>query len=61
MRRHLAYVIAVTAALSATVAWAVLHDVHAAAEVTAATRIGGEMLADEQQADVELPADPPQR
>jgi hypothetical protein len=61
MKRHLAYVLAVAAALSAAVGWAVLRDANTGVSMTAAARAFLATLSDEQQATVALPADSPLR
>jgi len=61
MRRHLAYVLAVAAALSAAVGWAVLRDANTGASMTVAARAFVETLSDEQKASVVLAADSPLR
>jgi hypothetical protein len=61
MRRHLAYVMAVAAALSATMGWAVLRDANTGADLTLAARAFLDTLSAEQKATVVLPADSPLR
>ena len=61
MRRHLAYVMAVAAALSATMGWAVLRDANTGADLTLAARAFLDTLSADQKATVVLPADSPLR
>ena len=61
MRRHLAYVMAVAAALSATMGWAVLRDANTGADLTLAARAFLDALSADQKATVALPADSPLR
>lgn len=61
MRRHLAYVMAVAAALSATVGWAVLRDANTGADLTLAAQAFLGTLSADQKATVVLPADSPLR
>lgn len=61
MRRHLAYVTAVAAALSATMGWAILRDANTGADLTVAARAFLGTLSAEQKATVVLPADSPLR
>ena len=61
MRRHLAYVMAVAAALSATMGWAVLRDANTGADLTLAARTFLDTLSADQKATVVLPADSPLR
>ncbi len=61
MRRHLAYVMAVAAALSATMGWAILRDASTGADLTLAARAFLDTLSADQKATVVLPADSPLR
>jgi len=61
MRRHLAYVMAVAAALSATMGWAVLREANTGADLTLAARAFLDALSADQKATVVLPADSPLR
>lgn len=61
MRRHLAYVIAVAAALSATLGWAVLKDASTGVDLTRAARVFLGTLSADQKGIALLPADSPLR